>query len=317
MSAIGILLVLLAADPEAVQGEVEFRPIPAEAQVPERFRLEPGRFAYSMTPIREMPAYTVWAVRFPSPIKSPEPQVNRVYAEFFQPKAAQKRPATIVLHILGGDFALSRYLAARLADRNVPALFVQLPYYGERRPGRETFLSADIERTMSAMRQGICDVRRAVTWLQSRPEVDPERVGVTGISLGGIVSSVAASVDPRIRQTVLLLAGGGLADILWDMPEPEARRYRELWLASGRTKADLETLTRPYDPLTYAQGLKGKRVLMMAGTVDEVIPPEAARKLWVAAGEPPIEWMPCGHYSAVGFLLPCVRQMVDFFADEP
>jgi dienelactone hydrolase len=318
MYAFGAILILLAADPSTIQGEATFRPSKAaEAQVPERFQLEEARFPYAMTPIRHMPAYTVWAVRFPSPLKAPEPKVNTVYAEYFQPKSAKSRPAVIVLHILGGDFALSRYLAARLADRNVPALFIQLPYYGERRPEGSKFLSADIERTVSAMRQGICDVRRSVAWLQGREEVDPRKIGVTGISLGGIVSSVAASVDPEIRQAVLILAGGGLADILWDMPEPEARHYRDLWIASGRTKADLEALTRPYDPLTYAQGLKGKRILMMAGTVDEVIPPEAARKLWEAAGKPPIEWMPCGHYSAVGFLLPAVRQMVDFFADGP
>ena len=42
----------------------------------------------------------------------------------------------IVLHILGADFALSRYFAARLADRGVAALFVKLPYYGERTGGR-------------------------------------------------------------------------------------------------------------------------------------------------------------------------------------
>ena len=99
----------------------------------------------------------------------------------------------MVLHILGADFALSRYLAARLADRGVAALFVKLPYYGERRPpgGEKRFLSADIERSVVAMGQGICDVRRAAAWLASRPEVDSGKLGVTGISLGGIVSSVA------------------------------------------------------------------------------------------------------------------------------
>ena len=40
----------------------------------------------------------------------------------------------IVLHILGADFPLSRYMAARMADRGIAALFVKLPYYGERRP---------------------------------------------------------------------------------------------------------------------------------------------------------------------------------------
>jgi hypothetical protein len=137
---------------------------------------------------------------------------------------------------------------------------------------------------------------------------------VTGISLGGIVSALAASVDPAIHDACLLLAGGGLADVLWEMPE--AAGYRAVWIASGRTREDLANLTRPYDPLTYAHGLRGKRVLMLNGNVDEVIPPRAALALWEAAGRPPIEWFDCGHYSAVGYLLPGIRRTVAFFAEE-
>ncbi len=55
---------------------------------------------------------------------------------------------------------------------------------------------------------------------------------------------------------------------------------------------------------------------MMAGKTDEVIPPDATRALWNAAGRPPITWFDCGHYSAVGFLLPGIRRTVDFFAED-
>ncbi len=222
--------------------------------------------------------------------------------------------AVVVLHILGADFALSRYLAARLADRGVAALFVKLPYYGERQPPGTKFLSADIERSMGAMRQGTCDVRRAASWLASREENDPDQIGVTGISLGGIVSALAAEVDPRIDRAALMLAGGGLADILWNMPEADARTYRRAWVEAGHDFDDLEALTAPVDPLTYADRLVGKRLLMIAGTVDEVIPPRAARKLWDAAGRPPIHWFECGHYSSAGYLLPAIRETVEFFA---
>jgi cephalosporin-C deacetylase-like acetyl esterase len=149
-------------------------------------------------------------------------------------------------------------------------------------------------------------------WLASRPEVDPARLGVTGISLGGIVAALAAAVDPTLNSAALLLAGGGLADILWDMPE--ARKFRDLWVAAGRTKADLRALTDPFDPLTYAERLRGKRMLMIAGKVDEVVPPTAARALWEAAGKPTILWYDCGHYSSAGYLLPAMRQTVAFFS---
>jgi len=78
--------------------------------------------------------------------------------------------------------------------------------------------------------------------------------------------------------------------------------------------SDLKALTDPFDPLTYAHRLAGKRLFMMAGKVDEVIPPSSAQALWEAAGRPPMRWYDCGHYSAVGFLLPGIRQTVDFFA---
>ncbi len=212
------------------RGEVAFRPGPAESSVPERFRLEAAVFRYELEPVLATSRYRVARLRFASPIVTDVPENNTVHAEYFQPIGpGPRRPAVIVLHILGADFPLSRYMAARLADRGVAALFVKLPYYGERRPATgapdaRRFLSADIERTVTAMRQGICDVRRAAAWLASRPDVDPDRLGVSGISLGGIVSSIVAAVDPTIREGAFLLAGGDLSSILWEMPEGKAFR---------------------------------------------------------------------------------------------
>ncbi len=312
-------LVQPSALPVSVQkGELAFQPGPLESSVPERFRMAAAVFNFELEPVFRTPRYTVSKLRFPSPIETPDPTNNVVHAEYFAPVGfGPKRPAVIVLHILGADFPLSRYMAARLADRGVAALFVKLPYYGERRPpGREgtskKFLSTDIERSMTSMRQAVFDVRRALSWLADRPDVDPARLGVTGISLGGIVSSLVAAIDPTVRQGAFLLAGGDLSSILWSMPE--AAPYRARWVESGRTRADLKILTDPFDPLTYAGRLKGKKLLFIAGNVDEVVPPASTLLLWEAAGRPPIRWYDCGHYSAVGYLLPGIRQTVEFFA---
>jgi len=300
------------------RGQVRFQPGPLESSVPERFRLGSDVYSYELSPVLTESRYTVSRLRFPSPITTPDVENNTVHAEYFAPLGGQgRRPAVIVLHILGADFPLSRYMAARLADRGVAALFVKLPYYGERRPARgapstKRFLSSDIERTVTAMRQGVCDVRRAASWLASREQIDADRLGVTGISLGGIVSSLAASVDPSIREGVFLMAGGDLSRILWTMPEGAG--FRAWWTESGRTQADLKALTDPFDPMFYANRLAGKKVLMIAGNVDEVVPPASTLVLWEAAGRPPIRWYDCGHYSAAGYLLPAIRQTVDFFA---
>jgi dienelactone hydrolase len=302
------------------RGQVAFQRGPLESSVPERFQLAGATFSFELEPVTTAPRYTVAKLRFPSPIETPDAENNTVHAEYFSPSGTgTKCPGVIVLHILGADFPLSRYMAARLADRGVAALFVKLPYYGERRPAGQgpaakKFLSADIERSVTSMRQGVLDVRRAVTWLGTRPEIDSTRLGATGVSLGGIVSALVVSVDPSIKNGAFLLAGGDLSTILWDMPE--AATYRKLWLESGRTRQDLKALTDPYDPLSYAAGLKGKRLMLIAGKVDEVVPPASTLALWEAAGQPPITWCDCGHYSAVGYLLPGIRRTVDFFASR-
>jgi len=316
---LGLVIVTALALGAVERGETTFRPTADEAGVPEKFRLGPAVFAWETEPRLDAPGYSVLSVRFPSPVVTPDAENNTVHAEYFRPKgsgADRPRSAVVVLHILGADFALSRYIAARLADRGVAALFVKLPYYGERRPrgADRRFLSSDIERSTLSMRQGVCDVRRAAAWLAARPEIDARKLGVTGVSLGGIVASVAAAVDPTLDRAAFVLAGGDLAHILWDTAE--GKKYRAAWIESGRTFADLKVMTDPFDPLTYAPRLVGKRVLMIAGNVDEVIPPASARALWEAAGRPPITWYDCGHYSAAGYLLPAVRQTVEFFAAD-
>lgn len=44
---------------------------------------------------------------------------------------------------------------------------------------------------------------RSLDYLQSRPEVDPERIGCFGLSLGGFRSAQLAGMDPRIRCAVV------------------------------------------------------------------------------------------------------------------
>ena len=308
-------LILVAVLTSGVEtGEARFIPTAAEPGVPALYQLAAATYRFEREPVLDEAKFTVSKVRFPSPIVSQFEVNNTIHAEYFQPKAAGKRPAVVVLHILGADFALSRYFAARLATEGTAALFMKLPYYGERRPPNRPgrFLSTDVDETRQAMRQAVCDVRRSGSWLLAQPEVDPARLGVTGISLGGITSALVLALDPAFSRSTTILAGGNLDQILWTMDEPGADRWRSDWLKLGRTPADLKALCHDFDPITYADRLKGKTLLMMAGNVDEVVPPAAARNLWNAAGRPPIRWFDCGHYSSAGIMLPAIREAVEF-----
>ncbi len=51
--------------------------------------------------------------------------------------------------------------------------------------------------------------RRAITWVEARPEVDATRIGATGASYGGIFSSLLAAIDLRIKAVAPTVYSGG------------------------------------------------------------------------------------------------------------
>lgn len=53
---------------------------------------------------------------------------------------------------------------------------------------------------------------RAIDYLQSRPEVDPDRIGITGISGGGAASFWIAAADERVKVAVPVSGMGDLED---------------------------------------------------------------------------------------------------------
>ena len=81
----------------------------------------------------------------------------------------------------------------------------------------------------------VADILLANSLLRSFPEIDPNRIGITGISWGGYLVSMAASVDPRFRLAVPVYGCGFLGeDSFWvpafeKMDHVKATRWLELW----------------------------------------------------------------------------------------
>ena len=307
-----------AEEPRLIErGVAELAASQAEADVPERFRLSDHRFAWQAQQMRTASeTLEVWDVTFPSPVKTPVEANNTVHAEYYRSRRNGRRPAVIVLHILGGDFPLARLFSNTLAQHGVHALFLKMPYYGPRRDPSSTarMVSPDPRETVAGLTQAVLDIRHAVTWLSSRPEVDADSIGIFGISLGGITAALTASVEPRLKSACLLLAGGDIAQAGWNARQ--AAPVRERWLAQGRTREEYVNTLRDVDPVTYAAAARGKRILMLNATDDEVIPRECTIQLWKGLGEPELRWMRGGHYSVIRHLPTALLIVPRFFAEE-
>jgi dienelactone hydrolase len=307
---------LLAEAPRVDRGTAKFTAIDKE-KCPLPFRLEDHEFDYQVR-WREVDSarFELADVTFPSPVKTPHERNNTVHCELYRTKQAGKRPAVIVLHILGGDFALARLFCHSLNQGGTTALFLKMPYYGPRRePGvNRRMIAEDPEETVAGMTQAVLDIRRAAAFLASQDDVDPERLGIMGVSLGGITASLAAEAEPRLANVCLLLAGGDFPKIAAE--SAEFKKQREKFLASGKDPTGLLAGVQQVDPLTYAELLRDRRVLMLNAKSDEVIPRACTEALWIGAGKPEIVWLSGGHYTVMRHLPTALMRANQFFAME-
>lgn len=306
----------LAAEPLA--GTARFIPSSEEEGLPQRFQLAEHEFNWREQPRPKVSdRLTISDVTFPSPVVTEHPENNTVHCEYYRPKVSGRVPGVVVLHILGGDFPLARCFANSIAQRGAAALFVKMPYYGPRRPANSSrrMISQDPRETVEGMTQAILDIRQAAAWLASREEVDGEKLGVFGISLGGITGALAMTAEPRLKNGCLILAGGGIGQVAWE--SKELNEVRKAWLSKGGNKEEFFRVMQSIDPVTYAAGVKDRRILMLNANDDEVVPKACTESLWRALGQPPIVWYDGGHYSVARHLLDAMKRTQDFFAASP
>jgi dienelactone hydrolase len=302
------------SDPET--GRILCRPASNQNNIPERYRLQEHFFPYEFSRLRELPlsGVSVSQLRFPSPYKSPHPENNVVHAEYYRPRGDGPFPCAIVLDITAGDQRVSRAVATHLAGRGVAALCVQMAYYGPRRPPDSSirFMSYDLKQTFDAVRQTVLDLRRATAWMESRPEIDKERLGIVGTSLGSFVAALTAEMEPKLKRVAVLLGGGGLVEAYYD--HPRAKPYRDVFEALGGNKAMAVKTFAPVDPLTCAANLKDRRVLIVAAKRDEIVPPRAAEALWQATGRQKIVWYDTTHFGAAMYIASGLSHVTELFS---
>lgn len=309
-----LLLFLLALHADDWQhGTVQFAPIGDQQNVPREYQLDPFAFKYEMKLKHDYSkeGYQVFELKFPSSVVTKYEENNTVHCLWYRPVGNGPFPATVVLDILGGDQKLSKIQSSFLARKGIACLFVQMAYYGPRRPpnSKVRLLMPNVEHTLAAVRQTVLDIRLAGAWLASRAEVDAARLGVVGTSLGSFMGTLTAEMDPRFKKVAIVLGGGGLVDAFYD--HPQGAPLRLLYHATGGSREKLEKIVSIADPLTRAANLKDRQVLMIAASKDEVVPPSACKKMWEALGQPKIVWYDAGHYTAAFFIYDALQHVIE------
>lgn len=221
-----------------------------------------------------------------------------VMAYWFAPKdTTEPKPLVIVMPPTGGPYSISLSFGRYLADRGFACLCLQR---------RERFFKPenDIPYHKNLFRQSVIDIRRGIDWAVTQPGVDQERIGILGVSLGGVLSQLAMQADQRIRSGVILLSGQDLPQILDTSGYIVVKRYRQALMK----KLDLdqkslvnlaEKTFREVDPKSFNDRIDPAKVLMVSGRYDNIIRYEVTKATWENMGHPELFVIPSGHYSSV------------------
>ena len=179
-----------------------------------------------------------------------------------------ERPIGTIVHCHGNAQNITAHwqLARFLPDRGFNLLVFDYRGYGESegRPSRSGT---------------VADARAAVEYVLARDDVDPDRVGIYGQSIGGAIGAVVAASDERVRAAVI---------------DCSFTSYRRMAAHALRLNPVTRMVARPlvglliasgYDPIDHVGEIAPRPVLFVHGAADELVPKEMTRELYQAAGE--------------------------------
>ena len=244
--------------------------------------------------------YDILRIEFPSALNVFGSEDIRV--DYYKHKDAGRHPTVLLLPISGGiDFAV-RSFARLFTSHGINCAIVH-----NRKVKVEQTQSA--EEVEAYFRQTVIDEQQVLDYLVARPEVDPNRLGCLGLSLGGIKASLLAAVDGRLKCAVLGLAGGSIADITMFSAEGRLKNYIEsledLGVSRHFMHAELWEKVQT-DPLRLAPYVDARKTLLFLAAFDQVVPAWTGKQLRQAIGGPQTLYLLAGHYTSYLYL-PCAQ----------
>lgn len=214
-------------------------------------------------------------------------------------KLAHSRPLPVVLCMPGSpnvkeDLLQPMDLLPRWADRGFFVVSIDRPYHGEREGGLNQALQT--KGIVKVWGEYVYDLMRTLDYIETRPEADAERIGMLGLSMGGMEALLLGALDDRVDAVVSIaghlaweeiFAAGAWKTIFRGM----GLRHRLVRLGADAREAraafrrefpDLDIV----DAAKVAPLLASKPLLLVVGEEDPYIPTSAARQTYRAAAVP-------------------------------
>ncbi len=233
---------------------------------------------------------------------------DRVPAYLYVPKRkgdakAALYPAILLQYGSGGN-KTSGYIVEigkLFAARGYVVLTIDSPGQGERRK-KDNKPASILGLLGTDQVMHYCgDYCRAVDYLESRPDVDKDRLGYVGISWGAITGITYVAYDPRIKAVGSMVGGGN---------------FLGLYTKKDAEKAATEGSTSS-DPVHHVARIAPRPLLFINVTKDQMILKSWAQSLHKHAGVgSKVVWIDTDHYFNGADRTAVCTSVIDFMDKE-
>jgi pimeloyl-ACP methyl ester carboxylesterase len=171
----------------------------------------------------------------------------------------------------------------RLASLGLTTFSIDLRHHGARASS-----PAELERVRrnpdvyaEVIRGTVADLLSAIDYLEKQPYCS-RNVAYAGVSLGGIIGTLLAATDNRVKAAVIMSTPGTYREVLTQPGIP-------LFAGTARDPAQLAAAVQilsPLEPARFIGRISPRPVLILSGLEDETVVRSTACELRAAAREP-------------------------------
>lgn len=237
---------------------------------------------------------------------------HTVHARWMHPRQGPRRSLMLYVHgwLEPGPWIEETTLLPKVyRELDVDCAHIQLPFHGKRNPRGslfhgEHYFTADLVRSLEAIRQSIIDIRSLMMWFRSQGY---EQIGVMGLSLGGSLTMVLACLSPMPDYIVPIVSHLDLLDavenapILWRM-KSDLERF-------GVGREERAEIFRRIGLSELQPVLPAERQLWVAARDDMYLSAASVERQWERWNQPPILWVGGGHMTFPVSINRIVRRM--------
>jgi len=227
-------------------------------------------------------------------------KANRIaYARYFRHNDGP-RPTIFAIHGFVADYYwLNEWFFAlpMFYKMGCDVILYTLPFHGPRQTkyslfSGHGFFSGGITRANEAFAQSVYDFRILMNYLQD--ELGVQKMGVTGISLGGYTSATLANVEDRLSFVIPNVPVASIADVFLEW-FPISTVVKLILNARNTTIKEVRHLLSVHCPLTYKPKIPKESMMIIGGAGDRLASPRHSKLLWEHWGRCKIHWFPGSH----------------------